>query len=458
MGKATKSFPLIIGMLLVGTCVFAQVPSISLSQKHIHRLDKLKSPEKRLKKYKAYYTKDSIAYVKNLNKYWRIVSDSIGKSKAAANEMMSKGGKFSEEGMRRIKNSKAGKLSNSQLRRLQKLQGKIPNLTGKTNGITGKVTDVKSDLLNNNVIEEGQELKDQAGQFTGKINQVGKYGDMTPDSLLNNGVSKLSNVTENRLAAFANLQEYQKEMNRINEIKGLQDQYKNQIENVGDSSAMKAKARQKAEEMALGYLEKNPKVVNAAEKTMAKLMKKYSFVPNSNDLSTAVKRTSLKGKTFRERLVIATNFQVLNINPFSIDLAPQLGYRFNSRLTLGLGGTYRQTFSDSLPAVSPQVFGYKAFVSFDAIKSFFVYGEFDNNSPGLIINEGIAKRSWKAAAFIGAGRRFSIHKKLDMTVSALYDILHQSPDPIYPRPFIIRMGFQLSDVAMLKKKPEIPKW
>ncbi len=111
-----------------------------------------------------------------------------------------------------------------------------------------------------------------------------------------------------------------------------------------------------------------------------------------------------------------------------------------------------------MPIVSPQVFGYKVFVSFDAIKSFFAYGEFDNNSPGVIINEGIAKRSWKPAAFVGAGRRFSIHKKLDMTVSALYNVLHQSPDPIYPRPFIIRMGFQLSDVAMLKKKPEIPKW
>ncbi len=61
--------------------------------------------------------------------------------------------------MRRIKSSKAGKLSNSQLRRLQKLQGKIPNLSEKTNGITGKVSDIKSDVLNNKIVGEGQELK-----------------------------------------------------------------------------------------------------------------------------------------------------------------------------------------------------------------------------------------------------------------------------------------------------------
>ncbi len=101
---------------------------------------------------------------------------------------------------------------------------------------------------------------------------------MTPDSLLHTGVSKLGTVSESRLAALANLQDYQQEMNRINEIKTLQDQYKTQIESVSDSAAMKEKARKKLKEMALNYLEKNPKVVSAAEKTMSKLMKKYSFV------------------------------------------------------------------------------------------------------------------------------------------------------------------------------------
>jgi len=162
--------------------------------------------------------------------------------------------------------------------------------------------------------------------------------------------------------------------------------------------------------------------------------------------------------------VVATNFQILNLEPVSLDFAPQLGYRFTSRFTIGFGGTYRQTFND-VPTLAPDVIGGKLFSSYDVIKSlfssydviksFFGYAEYAQNSPGMSTQEGKSKRIWKDALLLGAGRRFAIHRKLDMTMTALYNVFHKSPDPIYPRAFMIRVGFQLSDVALVKAKPPV---
>jgi hypothetical protein len=71
------------------------------------------------------------------------------------------------------------------------------------------------------------------------------------------------------------------------------------------------------------------------------------------------------------------------------------------------------------------------------------------------MQEGISKRLWSPAAFLGVGRKFAVHKKVDMTVVAMYNFLHKTGDPIYPRPFVVRFGFQLSEIAFLKKKPDI---
>lgn len=156
------------------------------------------------------------------------------------------------------------------------------------------------------------------------------------------------------------------------------------------------------------------------------LMKKYSVVPNSNDLSSARKRTSLEGRTFRERLVIATNFQVISLDPVSIDFAPTIGYMFNKRFIAGLGATYRQKFgTDSIPALSPDVWGYKAFTSYDVLRNFFAYGEYERNSPGRESAEYGSNRIWKAAFLAGVGRKFAVHRKVDMTLIVGYNFLHE---------------------------------
>jgi hypothetical protein len=267
------------------------------------------------------------------------------------------------------------------------------------------------------------------------------------DTLKSLATAKAEGFAENAISNnFMNNSELKKLNEFTKELESLKNspaEYQKKLQQYNSKEALEKEAKD--------FVQKNPAMLKLVQEKMSLLMNKYSFIQNSNDLSTAIKRTSLKGKPVKERLVIATNFQVLNLQPVSIDFAPVVGYKFNSRFSAGVGGTYRQTFNDSIPKLSPTVWGYKTFVSYDVVKSFFVYGEYALNSPGVRTVEGVSKRIWDAAGLAGIGRKLSLHKNLDMTVVVLYNFLHHPKSRIYPEPFIFRIGFQLSDGALRRK-------
>lgn len=185
------------------------------------------------------------------------------------------------------------------------------------------------------------------------------------------------------------------------------------------------------------------------------LQKKYSKVISSDDLSTAEKRSSLEGKSFKQRLFIGGNFNVTSTDPIAIDLTPQVGYKFNRRFIVGVGMLYRKTFSnDSIKTVGvpENGIGYNAFTSYDIVKSFFAYGEYS----ALITEEAGTGSDGKVkkqvdGLMLGIGKKVSIHPNVNMTIMLLYDFFHKPMNSLTPKPFSIKIGFQLSELAMLKK-------
>ena len=495
-------FVLLLGCLNVS---FGQ-PTLQLSEKHLKKILDEDNPVKKRRAYLKFYHKDSLRYARQTELYWQSQFDSattsLEKKRDRVKQRMAGVGNKAQEPVEQLAASleirdamyrfptelelrysevhlkaiyasvqyylgemskdSAGALSQS-LRidpsfktALDKINMPEFNAANSVNRVKGFGQNLKGDLSDkvgeNSYIKEAKEIKGDAGKYVGEFKQYEQYAHMTPDSLMQAGVKRLETEAQERLMSGAGFEGYQKQMGQYNQ---LQSQYKGYLSVMQDSTARKEMAKKKAEELAMDYMASNPGIMKPVQAKMNLLMKKYSYVTNSNDLSTAVKRTSLKGRSFRERLVVAANFQMLNIDPVTIDLSPQIGYRFNSLLSIGIGGTYRQTFKDTIPSLSPEVFGYKCFVSYDVVKSFFAYGEYAQNSPGVKVEEGISKRIWNPAALLGVGRKFAVHKKIDMTVVALYNFLHKTGDTLYPRPFMVRIGFQLSDVALFKKKPDV---
>jgi hypothetical protein len=220
-----------------------------------------------------------------------------------------------------------------------------------------------------------------------------------------------------------------------------------------DSAQLKAEARRKAEALATDYLAEHPEIMEGVQNKMNRLMKRFSVVPNSTDLSSARKRTSLEGKSLKERLYLAANFQVIAIKPFSVDFSPAVGYRLSTRWVAGLGAMYRKTFDGSMLGISPEAAGIRLFASYDVLANFFLYTEVAGNSVGVSNPEKPAARIWEESFLTGLGRQFLIHPKVEMTVTTAYDLLHEPGNAIYPRPWSVRVGFQLSELALLKRKP-----
>ncbi|NBW35514.1 MAG: hypothetical protein EBR30_10945 [Cytophagia bacterium] len=505
---------IILALQLIGLHLHAQQPNIALSEKHLAKVEKIKSPAKKLQKYRKFYSKDSLKLFRQADRFISHFTDSVSKAKERVSakqkllqdkvlhspermeqRLQHKADVLQAKAILREKDYKLSKeweryytgknlealysymrfyltewetesariqlplnksLAGKHLAQAEAAQSQVQNKLNLNDPLAkGKasVAMYKQELTSNKAINKLRQQSKKIEKYKSQAEAYKKvYGDLptSKDGVIDFGESKLSGFAAQRkeMKEFESLKQ---EFGKNTMANPWENDYKAKADQLQDSTYLKEQARKKAEALAMQYIEDNPAVVEKVQKKMALLMKKYSVVPNSNDLSTAVKRSSLTGAPLRQRLHVATNFQVISIDPFSIDFAPALGYKFTRNFIAGIGGTYRETFTKQQTKLSPEVLGYKAFVSYDVIKSIFAYGEFANNSPGFEKTETGSHRIWKPALLAGAGRKFSVHRKVEMTCVVAYNFLHEANDPVYPRPLVVRVGFQLSELAMMKK-------
>ncbi|MEQ8362974.1 MAG: hypothetical protein RH948_08905 [Cyclobacteriaceae bacterium] len=193
------------------------------------------------------------------------------------------------------------------------------------------------------------------------------------------------------------------------------------------------------------YIEDNIDKIQAVQSSISKLKRKYSLLPNSNDLSSAKKRSSLKGEPVLKRLTTGGNINVVGTNPITADLSMVLGWKFNMLSEAGLTGTYRTSFglnqSNSTPR-NKSVYGISTYSSYTIFKNFFGYIEGEYMS---ITNEhdGVFKRSWNPNLLIGLGRKFNIAQLLKLQTIITYNALHKNNSGIYGSPVVFKTGIRL---------------
>jgi hypothetical protein len=391
----------------------SQIPQFRLSQKSLAKIESVASAEGKIKASRKCFHRDSLRFERKLKRYQKFYSDSLYKAyKARSNQFPVK-----SDSLMGVSDS----LVVIQVYR-QKLEG-LPTVDSLS----------RNPNLN---VPEGIEKNAIAG--APKIPSVPFVDE--PLSELKQGIPEKYNGNLPTLpgrdslnAALLNKGNYLPEGFDPGNIKV-------------DTADAKAQLRKQGEEMASQYITGNP-AVQSLQKQMSRLMRKYSIVPNSNDLSTAVKRTSLADRSLKERLYIAGNFQTPSFNPLSVDFSPVIGYRFNSKFISGIGGTYRQSFGDSIPQITSAVVGYKIFSSYDLVNQFFAYAEIARNSPMAQNAEQTQERIWHTAALLGIGRKFLIHPKVETTIVVSYNFLYERGNPIFSSPWAVRVGFQSSMLA-----------
>lgn len=501
---------LTILLCLVSAVLQGQDFKQALTEKHLQKVLQTENAVLKLRKYKRFFHRDSIKQARQVDRYWQAKTDSLyrviaAREKAVARKLKPIKDHAASKIYRTIYEPWARKQAERQINILEQtglnpspmfisflksyfrdyflqatqndsmlvaLKAQLPSLP-LPKQLSSKVRDfqlihprktiniealAKGKLNGIKGVKNMRLLQDKAARYNNQVNQYSQYGKLlqNADTLKAFAKAEGEKIAMNHLSKteqFTQVNELKKYQGELDKLKGMPGQYKTQVEQLQDSAYIKEQSKKQAEEFALNYVTEHPEIMQSIQKKMNLLMKKYSVVPNSNDLSTAIKRSSLRGMTFRERLVFSGNFQVLSWDPFTIDASPSIGYKFNRYFALGVGGNYRQTFStDTIPKLAPEVLGYKAFVSYDLFRNFFACGEFDRNSPGMNTEEDKSSRIWRNAAFAGMGRKIRIHSKVEMIILMMYNFMHKLNDPIYPRPFVIRIGFQTSETAMLKRR------
>ncbi|MCC5939258.1 MAG: hypothetical protein JJU34_18405 [Lunatimonas sp.] len=197
----------------------------------------------------------------------------------------------------------------------------------------------------------------------------------------------------------------------------------------------------------IDHFKEKQELLKIAADEMAELKKKFSEVADSQDLSSAKKSNSLKGKPIKRRIVYGSNFQLHVVGQTKIDFNPELGYRLNSTSEVGLGGTYRffgNRDDPSLTINKPMVMGFRGYIERKLTNNLYVHGEFESLKSTMNKTGEVRESLWYNSLLAGLERRFVMTGRLQGQAQVLYNFNSQN-NPLYNSPWVFRVGFSFSE-------------
>ena len=425
---------------------------ISISDRHKQRLEKITSPAKKLKKYRKYYSKDSSKIMKSQMKLVKQKSDSL----FGAYKRMVKSG---------ILDSIGNSGQYSQFLQKDSLDGEILSVRGqkllKEQGmsyLSGLEEYEKMGLLSDKYPELANWLK-VYGNDPRMLSQL-------PDSVLTYSQEKakaIPEMIEKRVDQMDEFKQLERQSGQLRtSVNDLQEQYKSKSQQYLDQAGqytdvdhLKSEGKKLGADYTRDFITENIDQIEHLNNKLADLKKKYASVSNSTDMSTAKRRNSLRGRPIDEKIILGGNFDIQMADPILIDLSPLVGFRLNKKFSIGLGGTYRVDLTFDHKSFNTQydtkVYGFNSFISYDIMKQFFVYGQYDYLSKKEQ-DQDVAEevQTWEPSFMAGIGRSFRVHTKITGTVMLLYNVVDSNIKSPFGNKFQIKFGFQTNELTFKK--------
>ncbi len=241
----------------------------------------------------------------------------------------------------------------------------ISPLTSKVNEQLGQITNKKNEDWIKSDLPDYQNISKEAGQ----------------NSELLKDPSKIDDVVDTQAGQLSEFQSLTNETKELVAPKQLPKSMLADLKRFQDQEALKAEAKNKVVEQATDYFAGHEGQLTEAQGALTKLKKKYSYIPDSRDLSTAIKANSLKREPLKKRIVPGLGFQLNRTNPITLDLSPNLLFRFNKLFSARISGIYRVNLgienNSSISQNSVEdVYGGSAIAQHKFWKGFFVHAEF----------------------------------------------------------------------------------
>jgi hypothetical protein len=289
--------------------------------------------------------------------------------------------------------------------------------TGKEIKTTGKLNLQELNVPGNdqlsNITEKLGEVKaiqTEAGQYVKGAKEIQQNGIRNVDT----------KELEKRAFELSGMEEVDTKMQEFNRLAMEKEQM---LQKYRDKKLLEAELKRKMTNVAN---EKINAFTPAVKQAQTELLKVKKLSPMAASLKEAVEKrpNEMKGKPLRERLVPGLAFQVFRGDVFSLDLAPQIGYRFSGRLTAGVGGQYRVSINKKFEyyVQGAGVYGGRAYMDFKAFRSIYLHAEFEAlQLEDRAIPTGIEdSKPLVYSSHFGLGKQFNMSKRVSAMMLAFY--------------------------------------
>lgn len=247
-------------------------------------------------------------------------------------------------------------------------------------------------------------------------------------------ITKENNVVLNQKNA---LQQYQDELKKISNGKGLQE---------GETLA---------KHQLVDHFAGQEQKLSAGMAALEKLKRKYRNIPDSRYLPRFVPN-EMKGKPFKDRIVPGVSFQGFAGSQKGLDLSPYLLYRLTGKVRLGAGATWRFTAPGSVHIQYGKVFGYRGIAEYRFLGGWYVHAEsewmyFDPTVKKYYqrpVDPPIQNWNWRLNA--GILKTYKISRRFSGQTQILYNVMDWRNFP-QNKNVALRFGFEYKLNA---KKPK----
>ena len=168
----------------------------------------------------------------------------------------------------------------------------------------------------------------------------------------------------------------------------------------------------------------------------------HPFVKGKTDLPVNNQGIS---RPITDRLTFGGSFHLNREEPVSLDLAPQIGYKFSDRWTAGLGCSFRYLLgrTSAAPTYSANTWGLRAFSRYMLFSSFFANTEVEAIHHAIVAPDGSRDIRWTPGVLIGIGGRYSISKGLKGNATFNYNLIWDENDQLYNSPWMLKIGVDI---------------
>ena len=158
------------------------------------------------------------------------------------------------------------------------------------------------------------------------------------------------------------------------------------------------------------------------QQQLSKLKRKYKAVQTEQDKFE--RATSLKGEPWTARLLLGSYFQFYREPSFQVDLSPFVGYRFNTRWSVGVGGSYRAAIrrvpGSALSRAAP-IYQGRMFVEGEVYRGFSAQLSYERSWQSLpVTSQEAAGARHVDHLLFGVGKHYRITRKVQGTTLLLY--------------------------------------